>query len=221
MSGTQTSAPSRRAARKALKQELANQAALDAMNRSDWARRHPQKAREERALRKLHVEMLHRWSHKQNGTPETHERASRTRQGAVARLCESGAIDADQLAAATMIACAHERIAADVNVRTASLETRVDRSKHGDAFWEALGAVRAEMTYSRWRAELGGNASAVLAIIVEDLGIAAAARRHRMHVRKLRPLLIAALDNWWSIHADMRRLISSAELAAAHAGILA
>ena len=40
-----------------------------------------------------------RWSHKQ-GTPETLEQASRTQQGALARLYRTGALDANQLAAA-------------------------------------------------------------------------------------------------------------------------
>jgi hypothetical protein len=90
------------------------------------------------------------WKHKNEGTPETHERASRRNQGALARLYQSGAIDAEQLAAAVEIALVHERIGSDVAVKTASLETRVDVTRIGDGgFYERLGQVRREMAYTR------------------------------------------------------------------------
>jgi hypothetical protein len=113
-------------------------------------RRHPELAASERALRKGRAELLDNWKHKNEGTPETHEHASRRNQGALARLYQSGAIDAEQLAAAVEIALVHERIGSDVAVKTASLETRVDVTRIGDGgFYERLGQVRREMAYTR------------------------------------------------------------------------
>jgi len=160
-----------------------------------------------------------RWSHKQ-GTPQTLEHASRTQQGALARLHLSGAIDAEQLASAAMIASVAERIAGDVTVRTASLDSRVDTTRMGDGFWEALGAVRLEVAYTRWRAQLRGSAAVVLDMIVEDIGLTIAAKRHRIHNRRARQLLIDALDAWPKYLGEARKEVDPATIAAAHAGIL-
>jgi len=196
-------------------------AARAELSRKAWAARHPEKARAERAIRKRLVILDDRWGHKANGTPATHEAAEiAARDGAMARLYASGAIDEEQLDASEQIRAVHERIAADVVVKTASLETRVDTFRHGDGFFEALGAVRREVAYGQWRAYLGNDAALVLAVIVEDLGITLAARRHRMHVRRARRILFHALDCWWIYSAHARRDISEADLAAAQAGIL-
>jgi hypothetical protein len=97
----------------------------------------------ERALRKGRAQLLAAWKHKNEGTPETHEQASRRNQGALANLYKNGSIDAEQLASAVEIAMVAERIASDVAVRTASLETRVDVTRLGDgSFFERLGQVR-------------------------------------------------------------------------------
>lgn len=160
------------------------------------------------------------WSHKQ-GTPETHERASRTQQGSLARLYRSGAIDGQQLDAAAAIAAIAARIAADVNVRTASLETRVDITRLGDgAFFERLGQVRAEIAYGRWRREAPAPIAALLDLIVEDLGLAEVARRHRLHHRKLRRLLVHALDLWAVITGQVAREVDRDALTRAHATLL-
>lgn len=107
--------------------EIEKQRAIDVEKaKSGWAERHPRTAAAERAFRKERAELLDRWGHKNDGTPETHEHASRRNQGALVRLYQTGAIDADQLASAVEIATVAERIGADVAVRTASLETRVD-----------------------------------------------------------------------------------------------
>jgi hypothetical protein len=122
-----------------------------AANRADWARRHPDIAREERALRKRRVELISDWKHKNEGTHETHEHASQASplppgtfgsraSGTVARLCKTGVISAEQLGSAVEIAQVVERIRADVTVRTASLETRVDVTRIGDGgFYDAWG----------------------------------------------------------------------------------
>lgn len=193
-------------------------------NRAAWAARHPGAAKSERALRKERAE-LSRWKHKNEGTPETHEHASRRNQGALARLYESGAIDREQLAAAVEIAEVAARIGADVAVRTASLETRIDAGRRGDgSFYEKLGQVRREVAYTRWRSEVRGPIAAVLEMIVgeggEPVGFTVVAKRYRMHNRRAKALLIAALDLWPRILGHVRKEIDPAALAAAQAGIL-
>ncbi|AJP74567.1 hypothetical protein TS85_15795 [Sphingomonas hengshuiensis] len=166
------------------------------------------------------VALRERWSHKQ-GTPQTLEHASKVRQGALARLYQSGAIDADQLASGVAIREAAHRCTAEVLIKTASLETRVDGGRKGDGtFYEALGAVRSEVAYTRWRAAVQGPVGAILDMIVGDVGLASAARRHRMHHDRARRLLIDALDLWPRIRAAVRKEIDPAALAAAQAGII-
>lgn len=190
-------------------------------HRLDWARRHPEAARTERAFRKGRAEAADRWDHKREGTPETHERASRTHQGALARLWHSGAITSDQLAAAVEIATVAERIGADVSVRTASLETRIDSGRRGDgAFFEALSRVRHEVAYTRWRAAIDGPVGAVLDMVVgETVGFTVVAARYRMHNRRAKKLLIDALDLWPRVLRAVCKEIDPAALAKAHATI--
>lgn len=193
-----------------------------AEDRRLWARKHPAIASAERDMRKGRVEMLKRWDHKRDGTPETHEHASRTNQGALARLWQSGAIDADQLAAAVEIATVAERIGSDVAVRTASLETRVDTPRYSDgSFHERLSQVRHEMAYTRWRGQVAGPIGAVLDMLVgETIGFSVVATRYRMHHRRAKKLLIDALDLWPQVLREVCKEVDHATLAAAQAGIL-
>ena len=166
------------------------------------------------------VDQRERWSHKQ-GTPQTHDHAARYREGSLARLYQSGAIDADQLAASIDIAGVIERIGADVAVKTASLETRIDSNRHGDGgFHEALHLVRHELAYTRWRAALRGPVAPVLEMIAGDMPLTAVARIYRMHNRRARQLLIDALDLWPAMLGAALREVDEATLAAAQAGIL-
>lgn len=171
------------------------------------------------------VAQRERWSHKANGTPQTHEHAhaARTREGSLARLYNTGAIDAHQLGAAIDIASVAERIGADVAVRTASLETRIDSGRRGDGkFYEALNQVRREVAYSRWRSQVRGPIGAVLDMIVGDaVGFTIVARRYRMHNRRAKQLLIDALDLWPKIYGEVRKQIDDAALDSAHAELLA
>ena len=195
------------------------QARREASARS-FARRHPRRAAQERALKKANRAARKAYDHKIEGTPETHDKASRVRQGALARLFQSGALSADELAWSQEIAVVARRIVGDVRIGTVGLETRVDVSRDSDAaFFEALGQVRAEVAYSAWRAELA-RPGVVLAIIVEDIGIEAAARRYGMGRRRVRAMLLAALDAWPGHCRDARDAIEAADLAAAHAGLL-
>lgn len=193
-----------------------------AAQRKCWRDQHPELAAAERGLRKQRADMQKRWDHKRDGTAETHEHAAGVRQGALARLYQSGAIDAEQLAAAADIATVVERIGADVCVRTASLETHIDTPANYDgSFFERLGQVRREVAYGRWRRALAGSAQPVLEMIVDDAGVTVVAKRWRMHNRRARKMLIDALDLWPTMLGDAYREIDAAALAAAHAGLLA
>lgn len=153
-------------------------------------------------------------------TPETLRDVATRTIGGMARLYGTGDIDADQLAAAEQIVAVHQRVVGDVTIAIASLEARVDRSPQGDgSFYEALGAVQAEVAYTRWREALA-HPSVVLDIIVGGLGFTVAARRNRMSHRRAKRLLIVALDLWPRCQASARSEIDPATLAAAHAGIL-
>jgi len=192
---------------------------------SNWARRHPDRAGQERALRLDRRDLIERHPATSAATPETCQKFSRKREGALARLYASGGISIEQLGAAMEIAAVAERIGADVTVRTVSLETRVDQSMRGDGgFFEALGQVRREVAYTRWRAAVAathgyGDVAAVLDIIMNDVGLTVAARVHRMHVRRARKLLCGALDLWSGQLQDAVREIDEATLLAAQAGL--
>ncbi len=137
------------------------------------------------------------WSHKQ-GTPETHEHLHQAQQrpGSLARLYASQAIDKDQLAAADQIAETYRAITADVSVRTASLEARVDACRHGKAEDEQIGRVHADLAYSWWRSAVGTNGDALLAVIVHDVGLTIVARKRGMSMPRARRMLTEALDLW-------------------------
>ncbi|BBC72904.1 conserved hypothetical protein [Altererythrobacter sp. B11] len=187
---------------------------------ADFVRRHPAKAREETALRKANRRLQADWGHKRAGTPETHEKASRVQQGALARLFMAGSISADQLAWAAEIRVVAERIGADVAIGTVSLETRVDTSRSFDGtFFEKLGAVRAEVAYTAWRASLAKPAP-VLAMIVEDMACLRAARLFHMRTETARRLLTEALDAWPDFSRMACDSVDEATLLAAQAAIL-
>lgn len=189
-------------------------------HRTAWAQRHPRIAAEERVFRKERADLQRDFSHKRHGTAETHHHASKVRQGAIARLYNSGRLAIEEVAWAQEIRTVAERIGADVAVSTASLETRVDTSRHGDLFWEALGAVRAEVAYSRWRSQLAGRAALPLDVIVGDVAVTEAAKRYRMSTRRAGAILEQSLQLWGRLIGEACREISAAELAAAQAGIL-
>lgn len=185
---------------------------------ADYALRHPARAREEGGFRKAQADLAKLGDYRE-ATPETLAKAH-VRDGALARLCLAGSINADQLAWACEIRRVVERIGADVRIGTVSLETRVDQSRFGDGtFFEKLGAVRAEVAYSLWRAWLPAPAI-VLAMIVEDLACSAAAQRFRRNTRTVRKLLTEALDAWPQFQSEACDQVDEATLLAAQAAIL-
>jgi len=200
-------------AKELAKARTARREAADARYR----KRHPGRAREERFLRKAQATLQRDYGHKVNGTPETHRHAASVQQGALARLFMAGSLSADQLAWSAEIRAVHERIAGDVAIGTVSLETRVDQSRHGDgAFFERLGAVRAEVAYSGWRASLK-KPGPVLAMIVDDVATRLAERQFGLRNGSARRLLIDALDRWPSWQRDACDRVDEAALTAAHA----
>jgi hypothetical protein len=185
-----------------------------------WAERHPGRAAQEAAIAEANEATRARWGHKVHGTAQTHEHASRIRQGALARLYEAGAITIDQLSAGASIAHIHALIARDVTVATMSLETRIDRgTRFGEAFFEKLGTVRSEVAYSNWRRQLAQPAL-VLAVVVDDLSLSQAARAYRVRKARVRPILIHALDLWDEMIGRAVDRIDDRDLWAAHARIL-
>ncbi|WP_156359491.1 hypothetical protein [Sphingomonas sp. Leaf28] len=144
------------------------------------------------------VQLRERWSHKTNGTAETHEHAAAQarREGALARLVGTGAIDAHQLAAADQIAEAYHSITAEVAVRTANLEPRSSGGGPHSASHAPIAAVIRERAYARWREAVAPHGAMLLAIIVDDMALTTAARDWRLSNRRARSLLVSALDSW-------------------------
>lgn len=143
------------------------------------------------------VQLREDWSHKQ-GTPETHEHvaADLRREGSLARLVASGTLDAHQLAAAQGIGEAFHSITADVGVRTAKWGARGSGGGPLAASATPIAAVMRERAYERWRVAVGVHAPMVLAIVIDDVALTAAARRWRLSNRRARSILVSALDSW-------------------------
>ncbi|WP_370189286.1 hypothetical protein [Qipengyuania sp.] len=190
--------------------------------------RHPQVARAERAFRKDRAERERNFSRRDKlqdgGTPETRARAAKVHQGSLARLYERGHITIEQLAASQQIRGVAERLGRDVAIGTVSMETRVDQSRSGTgAFFEALGAVRAEVAYKRWCEWLGttrAGAAPVLAMVVDDLAATAAGKRWFMRPATARKALSTALDKWADIIGAVCSEIEEPDLLAMQAGLV-
>ena len=134
------------------------------------------------------------------GTPETiaklHER--QRRPGAIARLYQSHAIDADQLAAADKIAETYRAVTADAPLRTASWETRSGGGGGGEgAEFPLLQSVDGQFALEWWLRSIEQPA-AMLAIVACDVGLTVAAQRHALSVPRTRKLVAAALTKWWA-----------------------
>lgn len=187
-----------------------------------WAARHPDRAAQERGFVRQARAIRKGFGHKVRGTPQTHYHASQVRQGSLARMYRAGDLSLDELARAAEIASTAEAIGRDCHVRTASLETRIDNARqHGFAFFEALGAVRREYAYTEWRRRLDhlGSAEkrAVLALIVDDCGLEAAARAARMRRSTAKAALHRALELWGDLMGQAIKLIDRRGLDQAHA----
>lgn len=179
-----------------------------------WARAHPARAAEEAQLARQAAQIDAWRKHDAHGTPETLLKARRVQQGSLARLFMGGHLSIDQLAWAQEIRVVVERIGRDVAIGSISLETRVDNGFCGwRAGEESLGRVRAEMAYTRWRAQILRPAP-VLAMIVEDRGVRAVAQAFRMRDVTARTVLVDALDLWPDCCGWARDRVDAEDLAA-------
>ncbi|WP_234831495.1 hypothetical protein [Sphingobium yanoikuyae] len=143
------------------------------------------------------VQVREAWHHKAYGTPETWERSTSTHDGALIQLHRNGTIDKDQLEWAAQIANVYRSLEADVAVKVASLEARVDQSRGGGRAAEGVLRVRMHLAYSYWRDMLPMPKQLVLDMIVGDaIGYSVAAGRYRVHKRKAKRFLIEALNRW-------------------------
>lgn len=169
-------------------------------------------------------ELAARWSYKNEGTPETHERIhvvpERRRQGALARMARLGKISADELADAHEIASIIEMIEGQVGVRCASLEARVDYAGSGrDTLVESLGRVRTEVAYSIWRERLPEPKRLVIDLLIGAEGYVDLARRHGMHWRTARKRMMTAVRIWSSIKIAVRHQIGADDVTELYARI--
>jgi hypothetical protein len=142
-------------------------------------------------------QLRERWSHKAVGTPETWESAERTHSDALIQLERNGTIDKEQLEWAAEIANVYRSIEADVGVKVASLEARVDQSRRQGEVIESVRRVRMHLAYGYWRDALPAPKQMVLDMIVGDpIGYTVAARRYSVGNRKAKARLIEALNQW-------------------------
>lgn len=166
-----------------------------------------------------------RWSHKNEGTAATHENASQTRQGPLARLYMAGGLTIDQLAYAVEIAMVAEMIERDVNPGIVKYEPRIDAGggygKIKASVVEGIMRVRREVAYSHWRGWLPAPKRAILDMIVgEPKPYSTVAREWGLGHKRTRRLLVQALDRWPDAMDRAEDEVDNATLAAAYAGIL-
>lgn len=154
--------------------------------------------------------MILRWRHKNEGTPETHDKVNavpeRRRQSPLQRMERLGKISADERAAAEEIAGVVERIGRAGSIRSVSLETRVDYANSArDHLVESLKRVRLEVAYRAWRQAIPGPRAMVLDMILTNQSFVRLARKHGMQWRTARKRLITALRMWPEMTAAARR----------------
>ena len=143
------------------------------------------------------VALREAWDHKAYGTPETWDQATRTHSGALAQLHANGVIDKDQLEWVAQIANVYRSLEADVGVKIASLEARVDTSSRPQAVAERIHRVRMHRAYGYWRDMIPAPKALVLDMVVGDaIGFTVAAKRYRVHNRKAKRLLLEAINRW-------------------------
>ncbi|WP_374648659.1 hypothetical protein [Rhizorhabdus sp.] len=154
-----------------------------------------------------------------SGSPETHEHVSKTHDGPLAALYSNGSISIEQLASAVEIAETANMIEADVAMRTQDLDRPpVDITRAPPDLIEGLRRVRMYRAYDHWRRQIPAPRRAVLDMIIGDpIGFTVAARRYRMHNRRAKRMLLAALDLWPGCVDLAEAEISREDLDDAHA----
>ncbi|HEX2594791.1 MAG TPA: hypothetical protein VHL34_25025 [Rhizomicrobium sp.] len=132
------------------------------------------------------------------GTPQTLAFASSTHTGSLEQLERNGTITKDQREWAAEIANVYRSIEAEVGIKVASLEARVDNDRAaGNRVAEGVKRVRLHAAYSEWRDALPPPKQMVLDMIVGDaIGYSVAAKRYRVGKLRAKRALIEALDRW-------------------------
>jgi hypothetical protein len=131
------------------------------------------------------------------GTAETLAQVEGTHTGSLAQLERNGTITKDQREWTVQIANVHRSIEADVGVKVASLEARVDESTRSPAIAERIHRVRMHRAYAIWRDLLPTPKTLVLDMVVGDaIGYTVAARRHRVHNRRAKRVLMESINRW-------------------------
>jgi len=129
-------------------------------------------------------------------TPETLALAGVHHDG-MNQLELNGTITKDEREWATQIANVHRSIEADVGIKVASLEARVDSTTRPPVVAERIHSVRMHAAYGFWRDMLPAPKGLVLDMIVGDaIGYTVAAKRYRVHNRRAKRLLLEAIKRW-------------------------
>jgi len=197
---------------------------------SSWAGENAEKYRSkkmqhagtiESELATARAAMLERWKHKNEGTPETHEKSGMD-IGALGRMFVQGYLSADQLAWAEEIALAAEMIERDVAIKIVDYVPRIDCSSSGrDVLVEGIMNVRRQIAYREWRKKLTRPKEIALSMLIgERISYSAAARLFHIHKRKARNILITSIDSWPDAMEIAENEADAASIAAAHAGLI-
>jgi len=187
------------------------------------------------ALREAEAEMARataqeRWSHKWEGTPETHEkfsqapdRVSRFGHSAIHRMHALGKITAEELAAAEEIAMVVEMIERDVSMGTGSFAilsemlVRVDCSGSArDQLVESLGRIRLELAYRAWRKCVPQPRRMIIDMVTTNVPYVRLAAEYGMHWRTARKRLITALRMWPEFKDFARASVGRADVGEAY-----
>lgn len=187
------------------------------------------------ALRAAEAEMARteaqaRWSHKWEGTPETHEkfsaapdRISRFGHSAIHRMHALGKISAEELAAAEEIAMVVEMIERDVSMGTGSFAilsemlVRVDCSGSArDQLVESLGRIRLELAYRAWRQCVPNPKRMIIDMVTSNVPYVRLAASYGMHWRTARKRLISALRMWPQFKDNARHFVDRDDVHAAY-----
>jgi hypothetical protein len=156
--------------------------------------------------------------HIETGTITSTKR--RRQVSSLVRMHNAGQLDNAQFEAAMKIANIAGRIEADVSVRCASLEARVDNSSgNRDVLVEQIGRVRDEAAYTRWRQAIPMPKRMILDMVMADQPLANTARKFNMGWPAARKRFISALDLWCKLRDDAGKDIDERDVSAAHARI--
>lgn len=164
--------------------------------------------------------MLERWEGEE-ATPETLEKfesvPSRRRHSPLSRMLNMGSIDMNEYCIAERIQRVIEVIHREAGAATSHFADRVDCSGSAkDALVEAVGRVRAEATYSQWRAQLPEPAGLVIQMLSSNESYVKVAATFGVPYRTARQRLIKSLAAWNEIERQVCRDVDRASVEAMH-----